>query len=92
MDSAPIPNLLTNPASVVEAATKLTHDRIGCRECIEALGGRSMVPSHSRMHLMVAKNGDVAMLNSGCSSNSLRYNPRTKELFGRRHCTCDSCF
>lgn len=90
MDTQAIPVLLTNPDSVVEAERLLTSSRIGCPTCIDYVG--KFAPSHSKMYLMVDRQGRVAMTNAGCESNSLRFNPITHELTGDAHCTCESCF
>lgn len=74
---------------IAEVAAALAKDKEDCKTC--AAGG--MMPKHATTYV----HGDTPTSKASahsyhCRSWSRWFNPQTREMEGRAHCTCDFCF
>lgn len=71
-------------AEVDEMVAAVEADRLACPTCH---GETGMVPSH---YTGYARDGEAYTYH--CRSGSRWFNPNTRKMEGRAHCTCDACF
>lgn len=76
---------ITNPTEVEHMAAAIEADIAECDTCIKYKG--KFAPSHGRAYIR----GGVGYTYQ-CRSGCRWYNPATRQMEGRFHCTCDGCF
>jgi hypothetical protein len=77
------------PSDVAEVRAALAADIAACPTCQK--GG--MMPQHATTY--IHENRDTRAVSAHtyrCRSLSRWFNPMTRQMEGRRHCTCDACF
>lgn len=75
---------------IAEVAAALAKDKSDCPSCQR---GESMTPNHATTYI----HGDTPVSKASahsyhCRSGSRWFNPNTRVMEGRAHCTCDTCF
>ena len=76
------------PADIADVRLALATDTVTCASCIA--GGPV---KHGTTYIVEGREGrGVSAHSYRCRSGSRWYNPQTRQMEGRAHCTCDYCF
>lgn len=87
-----------NVAEIAECAAALEADKAACPTCLKASDGTPShattsthgdIPAQPSRHVLASK---ASAHTYHCQSFSRWFNPVTRTMEGRSHCTCDYCY
>lgn len=87
-----------NVAEIAECAAALAEDRAKCETCVKGGDGtpnHATTSTHGDFPAQPARGipaSKASAITYRCRSGSRWFNPTTRQMEGRAHCTCDYCY